>query len=324
MESNWRWLLVAAIAPIAWGSTYVVTAQLLPADSPLWGSVLRALPAGLLLLALPARETGRRLPRGAWWWRSAVLGVLNVGAFFILIYLAAQLLPSSLAAMLMATSPAVMMLLAWPLLREKPHVLSLIGAVLGFTGVALMLATGTAAANPGGVAASLAAMMMSALGFVLTKRWGGGVPLLSLTAWQLTAGGLAIVPAALLVEGLPPALTGTELLGFGYVTLIATAVAYVAWFSALRHLRAGAVGLMGLLNPVTGVALGALIAGEGFTALQLTGMALVLAGILLGQPAARRLAAHISMGWPFARHSRIPPSTLEATSPVAASSSAAA
>ncbi len=304
MESNWKWLFVAAVAPIAWGSTYVVTAQLLPADSPLWGSVLRALPAGLLLLALPVRGRGRRLPRGAWWWRSAVLGVLNVGAFFILIYLAAQLLPSSLAAMLMATSPAVMMLLAWPLLRERPHALSLVGAVLGFAGVALMLATGTATANPGGVVASLAAMTMSSLGFVLTKRWGGGVPLLSLAAWQVTAGGLAIVPAALLVEGLPPALSATELLGFGYVTLIATAVAYVAWFSALRHLSAGAVGLMGLLNPVTGVALGALIAGEAFTALQLGGMALVLGGILLGQPAARRLAAHISIGWPFARPSR--------------------
>jgi probable blue pigment (indigoidine) exporter len=324
METNWRWLLVAAIAPIAWGSTYVVTAQLLPAESPLWASVLRALPAGLLLLSLPARETGRRLPRGSWWWRSAVLGVLNVGAFFILIYLAAQLLPSSLAAMLMATSPAVMMLLAWPLLRERPHILSLIGAVLGFAGVALMLSTGTAATNPSGVIASLAAMTMSSLGFVLTKRWGAGVPLLSLAAWQLTAGGLAIVPIALLIEGLPTQFTVTELLGFAYVTLIATAVAYVAWFSALRHLSAGAVGLMGLLNPVTGVVLGALIAGEAFTGLQLLGMTLVLLGIVLGQAFVRPIAAHMSIGWPFARHSRMPPSTVEATSPEAVSSSAAA
>lgn len=282
-------MLVAAIAPVAWGSTYVVTAQLLPADAPLWGSVLRAVPAGLLLLALPVARGERRLPTGSWWWRSLVLGVLNVGAFFILIYLAAQLLPSSLAAMLMATSPAVMMLLAWPLLRERPHVLSLVGAVLGFAGVALMLATGTAAADPGGVLASLAAMVMSSIGFVLTKRWSAGIPLRSLTAWQLTAGGLAIVPVALLVEGAPPALGVEAVLGFAYVTLVATALAYVAWFSALRHLPAGSVGLIGLLNPVTGVALGALLAGEGFTGLQVLGMALVLGGILLGQPVARRL-----------------------------------
>lgn len=274
-------MLVGAIAPVAWGSTYVVTAQLLPAESPLWGSVLRALPAGLLLLAVPARGSSR-LPHGAWWWRSAVLGVLNVGAFFILIYLAAQLLPSSLAAMLMSTSPAVMMLLAWPLLHERPQVLSLLGAALGFTGVALMVTTGPAVANPAGILASMAAMTMSSVGFVLTKRWGADVPLLSLSAWQLTMGGLAIVPAALAVEGLPPALSVTEALGFAYVSLIATALAYLAWFSALRHLRAGAVGLIGLLNPVSGVALGALVAGESFTIPQIVGMALVLAGILLG------------------------------------------
>ncbi len=287
METTWRWILLAAIAPIAWGSTYVVTAQLLPADAPLWGSVLRALPAGLVLLALPTAD-GRRLPRGAWWWRSAVLGVLTVGAFFVLIYLAAQLLPSSIASMLMALSPAAMMLLAWPLLRERPHVLPIAGAVLGFIGVALMLATGSAAANPLGVLASLAAMGMSAVGFVLTKRWASGIAPRSVTAWQLTAGGIAIIPVAVLVEGAPPALTTTQLLGFGYVTFVATALAYVAWFTALRRLPAGAVGLVGLLNPVTGVGLGALIAGESFTGLQVVGMALVIAGILLGQPLARR------------------------------------
>ena len=286
METNWRWMLVAAIAPIAWGSTYVVTAQVLPPDAPLWGSVMRALPAGLLLLALPTRG-GRRLPRGGWWWRSAVLGLLTVGAFFVLIYLSAQLLPSSIAAMLMATSPAAMMLLAWPLLRERPHALPLISAALGFGGVTIMLATGSAAADPLGVVASLAAMLMSAVGFVLTKRWAAAVPALSLTAWQLTAGGLAIVPVALLVEGAPPASTSVELLGFGYVSLVATAIAYVAWFSALRRMPAGAVGLVGLLNPVTGVGLGALVAGESFTGLQLVGMGIVITGILLGQPFAR-------------------------------------
>lgn len=296
MENNWRWMLVAAIAPVAWGSTYVVTAQLLPADAPLWGSVLRALPAGLLLLALPVPHGRRRLPAGAWWWRSLVLGTLNVGAFFILIYLAAQLLPSSVAAMLMATSPAAMMLIAWPLLRERPHVLPLIGAALGFAGVALMLATGSAAANPLGVLASLGAMTMSAFGFVLTKRWSAGVPLRSLTAWQLTAGGLAIMPAALLVEGAPPALGLSAWLGFAYVTLVATALAYVAWFSALRRLPAASVGLVGLLNPVTGVGLGAAVAGEGFTALQIVGMALVLVGILLGQPIARRVFGRRVLG----------------------------
>ncbi|UYN83749.1 MAG: EamA family transporter [Microcella sp.] len=288
MHSPWRWILVATIAPITWGSTYVVTAQWLPIDNPVWGAALRALPAGLILLAL-----ARQRPRGPWWWRSAVLGVLNVGAFFVLVYVAAQLLPSGVAAMLMATAPAVMLLLAWPLAAERPALLSLAGAAVGFAGVVVLLAGATGPIDPWGVAASLAAMLMSSLGFVLARRWNDGTPVLAVTAWQLTGGGLALVIAALIVEGAPPPLDAAELLGFAYLTLIATALAYVTWFAALQHLTAGAVGLIGLLNPVAGVALGVIVAAEAFSGAQVAGMAIVVAGILLGQPAVRHTVSRL-------------------------------
>ncbi|AMB59462.1 EamA family transporter [Microterricola viridarii] len=278
MEDKWRFVVLAAIAPITWGASYYVTQHFLPADSPLWGAAFRALPAGLVLLAL-----SRRRPHGSWWWKSIVLGTLNMGAFFALVYLAAQLLPTSIAAMIMATAPLVMMLLAWPLIAERPQRMSLIGAGLGIIGVCTMLFTGTVAINPGGVLASLAAMALSSLGFVLTKRWGAGVDVLSLTSWQLMAGGLSLVPVALLVEGAPPALDGPALLGFGYVSLIATALAYVVWFSGLKHLGAGTVGLIGLLNPVTGVLLGLALAGEAFSLQQILGVLITLTGIVLGQ-----------------------------------------
>lgn len=284
MTASWRWILVATVAPVAWGSTYVVTSQLLPAESPLWGAALRALPAGLVLLLL-----ARRRPRGPWWWRSAVLGTLNVGAFFVLVYLAAQLLPSGIAAMLMAIAPAVMLLLAWPLAAERPALLSLAGAAVGFAGVVVLLAGASGTIDLWGVAASLAAMLMSSVGFVLARRWNDGTPALALTAWQLTGGGLALVIAAVLAEGPPPALDSSELIGFAYLSLVATALAFATWFAALQHLTAGAVGLIGLLNPVTGVVLGVIVAGEQFTGAQVLGMAIVVAGIVLGQPALTEL-----------------------------------
>ena len=284
VTAPWRWILVAAIAPIAWGSTYFVTRHALPADYPLWGAVLRALPTGLLLLLI-----ARRRPRGAWWWRSLVLGTLNVGAFFILVYLAAQLLPSSVAATLMALSALVMALLAWPLLRERPRAVSLIGAVVGFSGVCLMLWGDAGALNPWGIAASLAAMLMFAVGFILAKRWGTHVDPIALTSWQLIAGAVLVLPAALLAEGAPPALDPPAILAFLYVTLIATALANVAWLVALRNLPTASVGLVGLLNPITGVALGVLIAAEPFGPRQAIGVALVLVGVLLGQRQPRGL-----------------------------------
>lgn len=279
METTLRWALVTAIAPIAWGASYWVTQEFLPPDNPVWGSVLRALPGGLLLLLV-----ARALPRGSWWWKSAVLGLMNVSVFFVLIYVAAQLLPSSIASTLMATSPAVMMLLAWPLIRERPRMLSLAGAALGFAGVSAMLLTGVESINPLGVAASLTAMLLSSVSFILSKRWGGEVGTVSLTAWQLTIGGLALIPAAFIIEGVPPSLDASELIAFAVLATVATALAYWAWFTGLRHLSAGAVGLIGLLNPVTGVLVGTIVAAELLSALQFAGMALVLVGILLGQP----------------------------------------
>lgn len=280
---------MTAIAPIAWGSTYVVTRNLLPPESPLWGGVLRALPAGLLVLL-----AARVLPRGSWWWRSLVLGTLNVGGFFVLIYIAGQRLPSSLAATLMSTSAACMLLFAWLLLHRRPRAAAVAGAGIGLIGVVVMLGVDVGGVDPWGVAASLGAMVASSIGFVLTARWGSDVPALPMTAWQLVAGSLVLLPVALLVEGGPPALTVESTLGFAYVTLVATAVAYAAWFAGLRHLAPGVVGVIGLLNPVTGVALGVLVAGEAFGVPQAVGVALVLAGIALGALPPRRGRVRVS------------------------------
>jgi probable blue pigment (indigoidine) exporter len=274
-----RWVALTAIAPVAWGSNYWVTRHALPADYPLYGALIRALPAGLLLLALRPR-----LPRGAWWWRSAALGAMNVGGFFTLIYVSAQLLATSLASMIMATSPIAMLLLAWLLVSERPRRLAVAGAALGIAGVVLMLAGGAGAIDPLGVLASLAAMTLSSIGYLLAKRWGGGVDVLTLTAWQLVAGGALLAVAAVGVEGAPPPVDATAALGFLYVSLVATALAFACWFGGLRHLDAGTVGLVGLLNPVTGVLLGTLLASETLGVRQLIGIALVFAGILLGRP----------------------------------------
>lgn len=274
----WRWVLVTAIAPVAWGSNYYVTRQFLPLDHPLWGAVLRALPAGLILLAL-----ARSRPRGSWWWKSLVLGTLNVGAFFVLIYVASQLLPSSVASTIMATSAAVLMLIAWPLLADRPTWLPLLGALLGFVGVGAMVLGGTVYIAPLGVAASLAAMLLSSLGFILTKKWAVGQKTLAITSWQLIAGGLLVLPFALLIEGGIPEIDGPAAIGFAYVTIVATALAFVAWFTGLSHLPAGTVGLVGLLNPVTGVVLGTLVVSEPFGPRQAVGTLLVLTGVLLGQ-----------------------------------------
>lgn len=199
MEANSRWMALTAVAPVAWGTNYFVTHEFLPTDRPLYGAAWRALPAGLLLLALC-----RQRPYGAWWWRSAVLGVLNVSVFFVLVYVASQALPTSLASTVMAVSPLAMMLMAWLLISERPRTRHLAAAGIGLAGVCLMLLTGTEEVSVRGVLAAAAAMLASSFGHILTKRWSADVDVLASTAWQLTAGGLLLLPAAAATEGPPP------------------------------------------------------------------------------------------------------------------------
>lgn len=276
-------MLVTAIAPIAWGSMYVVTHQALPADAPLWGATLRALPAAIVLLLVV-----RRLPTRAWWWRSAALGVLNVGAFFLLVYVAATLLPSSVAASVMAASPIALMALAWPIARERPAPRLLVGAAVGVAGVLLIVATAAGSIDLRGVLASVAALVLWSLGSVLAKRWHDGTPALHLTAWQLAIGAVALTPLAVLVEGAPPQVDAVGVAAYAYVTIVATAVAFACWFTGMQRLPAGAVGILALLNPATGVLLGVAVGGERLSALQWLGIAMVLAAVAIGASRSRR------------------------------------
>ncbi len=276
-DKRLTWALVTAIAPVAWGSTYFVTRQVLPPDAALWGGVIRCLPAGLLVLLIV-----RRLPRGSWWWRSLVLGTLTVGGLNVLVYIVAQRLPTSLAATLMSTSAAAMLLLSWLILRQRPRLAAVLGALVGIAGVVVMMGIGGGPVDPWGVVASIGAMLSSSVGFVLTAKWGTDVPPLTMTAWQLIAGSLVVLPFAVLVEGAPPVLDAPALAGFAYIILIATALAYAAWFAGLRRLPGSVVGVVGLLNPVTGVVLGVFLAGEAFGPAQLVGLVLVLGGVLIG------------------------------------------
>ncbi len=276
---------MTALAPVAWGSTYYVIRHFLPEGLPLTGSALRALPAGLLLLAFT-----RRLPRGEWWWKTAVVSTLTIGGFFVLVYVAGQRLPSSVASTLMAASALVVLVTAHLLLGERAPRRAWGGAAVGLLGVVLLVGSATGRLDPVGVGASVLAMMASSVGFVLTKRWRPPVGAMTFVAWQLTFGGLLLTPLALAVEGPPPALTGTEVAAFTYLVLVGTALAYVVWFAGLRALPAGTVGLIGLLNPVSGALLGVLLAGERLSPLQVLGTLVVLAGVAAGLPRRSRPA----------------------------------
>jgi probable blue pigment (indigoidine) exporter len=269
---------VTALVPSVWGTTYIVTTELLPPDRPLLAATLRALPVGLLMLAAT-----RSLPHGSWWWRSGVLGVLNIGIFFGLLFLAAYRLPGGVAATLVATTPLLVVLVSWPLLGIRPRRLSLAAAGVGLAGVALLVLRPDARLDVVGIAAAVGAAFAFAFGIVLTKRWGRPGGLLAFTSWQLIAGGLVLLPFVPALEGLPSELDSDALWGFAYLGLIGTGLAYVVWFRGIARLEATRVSLLGLFSPLVAVIIGVAFAGERFGPAEAGGVVLVLLGVLIGQ-----------------------------------------
>lgn len=291
---------LTALAPAVWGSTYLVTTEFLPPDRPLLASTVRALPAGIVLLMV-----GRVLPRGIWWWRAAVLGVLNIGAFFYLLFLAAYHLPGGVAALVMSTQPMIVLLLGGVLLKERIRAAHVVSCVLGVAGVALLVLEPSVHLDGIGVLAGVLGAASMAVGIVLTKRWGrpADVTLLTFTGWQLTVGGLVLLPITLAGESPPDGLTWGNAGGFLYLSVVGSMIAYTLWFRGLSRLPALLVSLLSLASPLCATVLGYVFLHQSLGPVQLVGVAVLVAAVPLAQPRAPR-GNGSSLSAPSAREAR--------------------
>lgn len=275
-------ILITLLAPCLWGSTYIVFTQTLPVEHPLLVAALRALPAGLLLMILSSG-----LPPRAAIFKLTVLGLANIGVFFALLFVAAARMPGGAAATLMSAQPLLVGLLAWPMLLRRPHPAQVAASVIGMVGVGLLIFDPNQSMDPIGVIASLGAAGSMALGTVLIERWGRvGTPL-DLTAWQLTLGGLALLPLALIVEGLPPMPSGLNAIGLTYLILPGTALAYWLWIRGISLIGAD-VTFLSLFSPLVATLLGMVMLDEWFSQIQWFGGALILSSVIAGVALSRR------------------------------------
>lgn len=275
-------LAVTSTAPLIWGSSYIVATQFLPNLDPLTVSVLRALPAGLILLCLM-----RQLPNGHWIWKMFVLGALNFSIFWTLLFFAAYRLPGGVAAVMGALQPFVVIFASRILLGSPIKMLSLFAVAAGCFGVALLVLTPQAVLDMWGVVAGIGGSASMALGTVLSRKWQPPVTALTFTGWQLTAGGLLLLPFVPLAPTEWAAITGTNMLGLAYLGLIGAALTYIVWLRGISRIQPSAVSILGLLSPFSATILGWAFLQETLTLFQAIGMGVVLGSVVLGQYALR-------------------------------------
>ncbi len=265
------WL--ALIPPILWGSSYAAIGLYLNDLTPIWLAVWRALGAGLLLMfwvrGFPALSFKRLM----------MLSLLNVTLFFPLLMVSAFLLPGAVAGTLGSTFVIQVLLFRWLLDGVKPRLASMIAAVAGIAGVALLLNPGTDFSVLGAVSA-LTGTACIAVATVLLGRWSPSGAL-GLTAWQLVIGGTLLAPLAFCVAGLPQLPTGNQWLGLFWLVVLNSALGYWLWMTAIGKLGADRVAPAALLNPVTAVILGTVILNEQLDLVQWLGIFVILAALIM-------------------------------------------
>lgn len=276
--SRWQDIALTALAPMVWGSTYIVTSELLPPHRPFTAALIRVLPAGLLLVLAM-----RRLPAQQHWLRLLILSALNIGAFQALLFVAAYRLPGGLAAVLGAIQPLMVMALAWWADGKSPARSTLAAAVAGVLGMALLLVSPQTVFEPIGIAAAFLGAACMASGVWLTRRWQLDLPVMALTGWQLLLGGLMLAPLAWWLDAPLPSLSAAQGLAYAYLCLAGALLAYALWFRGIARLPTVAVASLGLLSPLTAVVLGWALLGQSVTGMALAGLVVVLVSVLAVQ-----------------------------------------
>lgn len=286
--SRARLIIAFAAVYLVWGSTYLAIRVGVRTIPPLLMAGVRFLIAGALLYGL-ARLRGGRRPSARQWWGSAA-----VGAGLLLggnggVVLAERVVPSGVAALLVATVPVWMVLLDWLWGRgRRPGPRLVLGLALGLLGIVVLVGPGSLGAggvNLGGAAILLVASLSWAVGSILGRELDLPRDATLATGTEMLCGGGLLVLAGLAHGELgalhPSAISGASALAFAYLVLIGSLIGFTAYVWLLGHTTAARAATYAYVNPVVAVLLGWAILGEALTPRMFAAAAVIVAGVVL-------------------------------------------
>jgi len=276
-------LSLAVIAPI-WGYSWVTSKVALDDAQPFtFIALITASGAGCLFLVLLVSRRSLRPPPLGW---TMLIGLLQTTLFNSLAIIALSLGGAGKVSVLAYTMPFWLLLLAWLFLGERLHSLQWPAVALAFAGLVLVV-------RPWDIGGALSGVLACASGLawagaallvkLLQRRTHGDA--LSLAAWQMTFGAVALIAIATATQSGWPDWTSSFVLCLAYSTLLSNALCWSLWIFALRSLPAGAAGMGTLAVPVVGVVASWAQLGERPDAVEAAGMALVVVALAV-------LAAH--------------------------------
>ena len=292
-------LLVAALGTVylAWGSTYLAVMVMVGEMPTLTSTGTRALAAGALLAVglMVWRGPGRlRVTRAQLGGCVAIGLLLPVGGQGLVAVAEDRGAPSGLTALLIAGVPLWVACLR-SISGDRPPARSIAGVVLGFAGVAGLIAgEGGAGAPTWALLVVVVASMSWALGTWLQPRLDLPSDPFTLVVYELLVGGTVLTSLGLLRgEHFSPTSYPSEAwAAWGFLVLVGSILALTAYNWLLRSTSVAVVATYAYVNPAVAVFLGWLILSEPITTTTILGAAVVVAGVALVVASERRDPAH--------------------------------
>ena len=275
---------IGVVFSLMWSSAYA-TARIIVADAPpLSALALRFIISGLIAVAL-ARALGQSWRLTAPQWRSTILfGICQHGIYLGLNFVALQWIEASLASIIASTMPLLVALLGWLLFRQTVNRLGLAGLCAGFAGVALIMgARIEGGVDLTGVAMCFVAALALSFATLSVRSASSGGNLLMIVGLQMLVGAGVLGVAALALESWQVQWTLSLGLAFAYQLLVPGLVATLLWFTLVQRIGAVRASAFHFLNPFFGVSVAAILLGEHIRVLDLIGVLIVMAGILMVQ-----------------------------------------
>src|ERR1700761_7131440 len=270
----------AVAVPLLWGYQFVAIKVGVTEFPPLFFLALRFLAIALLLVPFVQRPTRRQIgPIAA---ISIFLGGLNFGLFYVGLGLGS----GSMSAVAYQLATPFTILLAWPLLAERPSPTTSAGGGLGFVGVVVLAAGPGLSANALPLLLVVGAAFAFAVSNVLTKRYGPFDPLM-LMGWSSLLTVPQVLSMSLLLEQgqLATLVTADERgwLALAYTIFIGGIAGFGLWFWLIARCTMGRVAPFGLLLPVFAVISSVLFLGDRITPTLIIGGLLAILGVAITQ-----------------------------------------
>jgi probable blue pigment (indigoidine) exporter len=273
-------ILLAMIPAFFWGTTYAMTQLTLPDWPPLLLGALRALPAGLILLAIKPS-----LPHKTDWSILIKLGAINIAVFFSLIFIMALTLPSAISGIGMISVPVFAMLFHWVVSKKRPNLLQAISGAILIALAWMLFDPNSISLNPIGLVAMLAAISCIIIGSTITKSLGSRIHWWTILTWQLVIGGALLLVAAGIQALFSPEqylnvvnqFSLTNGLGISWIILLNTVLGYSMYVWLLQRMSVVDFTFGGIANPIAGIVCGLVLMGESYTPQQY----LLMSGMIL-------------------------------------------